>query len=81
MINLFPEKPTAPVFSSSSSSKFFPKVVNDMPDFTVYNPEDHCLLKYQISDYIILPYVLNRCFAAFAVVVVFVVVVVVVVHV
>jgi phenolic acid decarboxylase len=56
MINIFPEETNAPVFnSSSSSSKFFPKVVNDMPDFTVYNPEDHCLLKYQISDYIIYP--------------------------
>ena len=48
MINIFPEEPTAPVFSSSSN-KFFPKVVNYMPNYTVYNPEDHCHLKYQIS--------------------------------
>jgi hypothetical protein len=74
MINIFPERPTAPVFSSSS--KFFPKVVNDMPDFTVYSPEDHSLLIYHISHYITLPYVLNRCFAVVAIVIVFVVLVI-----
>ena len=55
MINIFPEEPTAPVFSSSSSSnsKFFLKVVNHMPNYAGCNPEDHRLLKYKISAYII----------------------------